>query len=168
MTSTVYLHKKLCPNVELLLEQLGVPFVWHSYKDNVNKLQVLECKSGFLKVINRTLGEIRKSGFVPYHYFLTKPSYKGEPHDEDDKIRFTGKVKSSIEFKNAQGDFYLIHIQDEENNKNYLWKRYKPDIGEVPLDEKLFSGRLKAVIKGLNGEIYNLINYVRITDTQGE
>lgn len=164
------IHNKLSPNLELYLSQLQVEYFWNniSSSGNIHELIITKFPDGMKQLILRSVKEFRNYGFIPYHYCLDSVSYKGKSHDKEDRISFIGTIKSYIEFKNSNGDFYLIHIEDENQERNYIWKRYKMDIESMPTGKQQFTGRLKAVVTGYNKEKLNLINYVRVKNVYSD
>jgi len=106
--------------------------------------------------------ELRKTGFIPYHYDFDFCCRGNIVDKKDTKVSVFGHLVSKKEIFTTIGKFYLYYFVDEDNKYNLLIKSYR----ELDIDDtkKAIAGRIKAKLKGRNGEVIYLLNYARIKD----
>ena len=106
--------------------------------------------------------ELRKTGFIPYHYDFNFHHRGDIIRQKDTKVSVSGHLASKRTIFSTIGKFYLYYFVDSDCKYNLLVKSYKElDVNE---GEKLIAGRIKAKLKGRNGEVIYLLNYARIKD----
>lgn len=158
------IHRTKIPNIELLFSKYKVARIWCKVNSHFKKVTILDFGEAQKRKIKLALKELMKTGFIPYHYFLSNVQRAKFKHSGKEVLRFKGEIKEVIEFNGVNGKFFLIYIFGE-NNVNYLIKKYsESSVLNLPDKPVYVKGKLKAVIKDVDGNVFNLINHVRFSD----
>ena len=137
-------------NLKMFLEGLGYKTAFNLTPNNEIVELLVNQENDFL---TKTAEYINTSGFIPYHYTVS-PSTKGSA---DTVLPFKGKITQVNSFTGVSGPFKLVLF---EGKNNFLWKTYSEVT--LPPTEVTVSGKYVTSFLGINGEVLNLINYVRI------
>lgn len=137
-------------NLQMFLEGLGYKTAFHLLEDTDNVELLVKGESDFLHKVSKYVSD---KGFIPYHFTLA-PSTKGAV---DTNMPFLAKATQINTFSNTSGKFRLVLF---EGKNNFVWKTYSEV--DIPNTEITVSGRYVTSFTGFNGEILNLINYVRV------
>lgn len=142
-------------NLKLFLETLGFEvYIYRCYEDTDEILVISEERLEFLEAVK---SYVERFGYTPYHLALS-PRINGE-RVEGDKVSFKSQVTQMVEFPSITGVFTLVLMETEDTN--YLWKTYtSPQL--IPFREYSVTGKMKAVITGLKGEVLNLVSHLRL------
>ncbi len=146
-------RRQYTTNLRLFLDTLGIENYLYRIHDSTDELLVEDTKRG--EFLERIRDYVHSYGYVPYHFCLSFQDLSNR--FTEDSVRAEVKLVSITDFESVSGKFQLL--QFENNEYNFLWKSYTI---KEPAPISSITGRMKAVIKGINGETVNLISNVRM------
>lgn len=154
-------HRKLSVNVKLFLEKFEAKCHFDSSDGTIDEIVIEEPGSLTPALLDEIQKYLDQWGFIPYHFSLA-PKFKGKT-TSGEKVAFTGKVHEIKNFQALQGNFQLILFEGDDK-RNYLWKTYT--VQEPPQHKLDVTGKIKAIITGINDEKIVLISHCRTKESK--
>lgn len=158
MNTNIRCHKTVGASLKLFLDSMNFKSVWNVIDEDYDDLVVFPDKRE--KLLQFIKEAVEKTGFCPYHVHPDL-KYKWDGTEvKCEKVGFDGRLVAVTNHENISGDFRLVLFESLEGD-NWLTKIYSYD-KEFPVGVVHVTGRPKAIIKGLGGEIINLFSHCRV------